>query len=177
METRKQTTFSSYGSREKDRESLVECGVRGIPVLEMPHYPWHTDISRHRYTAHTQPCTHSHRITNCMHTANQSKNTSSPLFMLIIKWNLQCTTYYEHLQLHLPCRFISQCSQQRLQTWLTFGYELDVIITCSLPAPGSSVVRSSVITVSMHTAIIYLIHNSQHMICHTYLAICTLGGK
>lgn len=44
---------------EKDRESLVECGVRGNPVLEMPHYPWHTYTNRHRYTAHTQqPCTH-----------------------------------------------------------------------------------------------------------------------
>ena len=45
----------------KDRASLVECGGRGNPGLEMPHSPWHTHthINRGRYTAHTQPpCTH-----------------------------------------------------------------------------------------------------------------------
>ena len=34
----------------KDRASLVECGGRGNPGLEMPHSPWHTHTHTHKQT-------------------------------------------------------------------------------------------------------------------------------
>lgn len=43
--------------------------------------------------------------------------------------------YHEHLQPHIPSRFISDFSQERLQTCLTFGYVLDVIISYSSASP------------------------------------------
>lgn len=109
---------------ESDWGPLVECAPQGIPALEMPHYPWHTNVNIHRYTAHTRPCTRWLRLCKLQ---IKCINTSSPQFIILLYKKM----YHACLQLRFPCRFISHGKQQRLQTRLTFGYVLDVIITYS----------------------------------------------
>lgn len=52
----KQTAFISYGT--KTEVSLVECGVKGNPVLDMLHYLRHTYINRQIHSTHNEPSTH-----------------------------------------------------------------------------------------------------------------------
>ncbi len=121
--------------QQRQRETLSwRVMWEKIPVVEMPHYPWHTYINRSGNIEHTQACTLWHRIGKCTQTANQFLKYLKSTF---ISFSCKIESHASWLLTpSLPCTFISRCLQQRLQTRLTFGYVLDVIITCSSAIPG-----------------------------------------
>lgn len=131
VETRKQTTFSPYRSRGRQR---VSCGVWcernsscGDAALSLAHIHKQTQIYTRTHT-HTQPCTHWHGIRSWTQILKYLKLT-------FIIWNI----YINHskpciMNTHsftLPVDLYHTASHTRL----TFGYVLDVIITHSTASP------------------------------------------
>lgn len=114
---------SSSSEAVKDKESLVECGVRGDPVLEMPHYPG-THTQTDRSTAHAQPpCTHWHTmgIRSSVQTANQIPKYLNPTVIISYKLKITLSHRPRAFRAPLPLLYIKVAAARAADTadiWL-----------------------------------------------------------
>ena len=153
------TDILSPTEAEEDRVSPVDCGVRGNSSLgDAELSPTGTQhVNRCRYTSDARPCTRRHikKIKGAARKlADQNpKSTSSARFIILSKFHVPSRASRAlSASPFPPVGFISEAADTA-DIWLCIRCYNNLF---PRPAPGRSVVRLAVITVSMHAAVVYL---------------------